>query len=390
MRIWQIDPANLTPYYNLAVCEALAQSGADVTYFTSPFLYDDLPTSSSFKTETLYFRGVSQPYLKQAPRLRQTLRGLTYPLGHWELIRRARQHPPDVVHIQWSRLPRLDVWLIRAMQRMGIPVVHTVHDVVPLFDASLRHRLKRVYETADALIVHAEANRRDLLATYPTLQDHPYVTLLPMIAFNDPARPAEAAPQLARQRLHLPEQAQVVGFFGVIKAYKGLDVLSAAWPQVQAALPDVHLLIAGKPASTTDAALLAELKQMPQTHIADFFIPQHEVWAYHMACDMMVFPYHRITQSAALLSAMQYSLPIIVTDVGGLPELIDGNGWIIPSGDANALAQALITALADRVTLERMGARSREIVEQRHNGTAVAMRLITLYQRLMMDSAYSG
>ncbi|XWX02883.1 glycosyltransferase family 4 protein [Aggregatilineales bacterium SYSU G02658] len=389
MRIWQLDPANLTPYYNLALCEALAQNGAEVTYFTSPFLYDDMPVSSAFKTETLYFRSVSQPWLKQAPRLRQVLRGLTYPLGHWDLIRRARKHPPDIVHIQWSRLPRLDYWLIRNMQQMGIPVVHTVHDVVPLFDASLRPRLERVYKTVDALIIHAEANRRELLATYPTLQDHPYVMLLPMIAFKDPALPAGAAPQLARQRLHLPEQAQVVGFFGLIKAYKGLDVLAAAWPQVQAALPNAHLLIAGKSDSPLDAALLAELKQMPQTHIADFFIPQSEVWAYHMACNVMVFPYHRITQSAALLSAMQYSLPIIVTDVGGLPELIDGNGWIIPSGDANALAQALITALADRATLEQMGARSREIVEQQHNGTAVATRLMTLYQCLM-DSARSG
>lgn len=382
MHIWQIDPANLTPYYNLALCEALAQNGAEVTYFTSPFLYDTLPESSAFRTKYLYFRRVSQPWLKNAPRLRQALRGLTYPLGHWELIQRAQQHPPDVLHVQWSRLPRFDGWLIRSIQQLGVPVVHTVHDVVPLFDASLRHTLGRVYQMVDALVVHAEANRRDLLATYPGL--HPSrVTLLPMIAFADPALPPDATPALARQQLNLPPSVPIVGFFGVVKAYKGLDVLAAAWPQVQAALPDAHLLIAGKPDSPLDTALLSKLKLMPQTHIADCFIPQQEVWAYHMACDVMVFPYHRITQSAALLSAMGYGLPVIVTDVGGLPELIDGNGWVISVGDADALAQSILTALSDHDALQRMGARSFEIVQQRHSGPAVAARLSALYQQLM-------
>jgi glycosyltransferase involved in cell wall biosynthesis len=382
MRIWQLDPANLTPYYNLAVCEALAQAGAEVTYFTSRFLYDTLPESSAFRTEYLYFRGVSQPWLKNAPRLRQALRGLTYPLGHWELIRRAYQQPPDVLHIQWSRLPRFDHWLIRSMQRLGIPVVHTVHDVVPLFDASLRHTLGRVYQTAETLVVHAEANRHELLATYSGLS-WSQVTLLPMIAFADPALPPNATPALARQQLNLPPHVPIVGFFGVVKSYKGLDILAAAWPRVQAALPEAHLLIAGKPDGPQDADLLAQLKGLPQVRVADAFIPQPQVWQYHMACDVMAFPYRSITQSAALLSAMSYHLPVIVTDVGGLPELIDGNGWVIPAGDADALAQSILTALADRKALRRMGTRSHEVVQQRHSGAAVAARLMALYQQLI-------
>lgn len=386
MRVWQLDPANLTPYYNLAVCEALAQAGAEVTYFTSRFLYDTLPESSAFRTEYLYFRGVSQLWLKNAPRLRQALRGLTYPLGHWELIQRARLQPPDVLHIQWSRLPRFDHWLIRAIQRLRIPVVHTVHDVVPLFDASLRHTLGCVYQAVDALIVHAEANRRELLATYPMLSQS-RVTLLPMIAFADPALPPNPTPALARQQLNLPLDVPIVGFFGVVKPYKGLDVLAAAWPRVQAALPQAYLLIAGKPDGPQEADLLAQLKALPQVRVADMFIPQPQVWQYHMACDVMVFPYRGITQSAALLSAMGYSLPVIVTEVGGLPELVDGNGWVIPVGDADVLAQSILAALSDRDALQRMGMRSYEIVQERHSGLAVAARLIALYQQLRAASS---
>ncbi|MFQ3646741.1 MAG: glycosyltransferase family 4 protein [Anaerolineae bacterium] len=383
MRIWQLDPANLTPYYNLAICEALAQAGAHVTYFTSPFLYDALPLSTSFTTEYLYFRGVSQPWLKQTPRLRQALRGLTYPLGHWELIRRAQQQPPDVLHIQWSRLPRLDHWMIQSMKKLKIPIVHTVHDVVPLFDASLRQTLERVYQSVDALIVHGETNRRDLLTTYPSLREHVTILTLPHIELTEFQSPANATPEQARRKLDLPNDAFVIGFFGVIKTYKGLDVLTTAWPHVQAALPKAHLLIAGKPDGPAEAALLHELKKLPKTHVADFFIPLSDVWAYHIASDIMVFPYHSITQSGALISAMSYGVPIIVTDVGGLPELVDGNGWVIPKNDPEALAQTIINALSNADTLRLMGARSREIIQEQHSRAAVAQQLLALYQSII-------
>jgi glycosyltransferase involved in cell wall biosynthesis len=382
MRIWQLDPANLTPHYNRTICNALADIGHEVTHFTSPYLYDALPMSTAFETELIYFSRVSQPWLKNRPRLRQVLRGIAYPFGHLELARRAAYHPPDILHIQWSRLPRLDYWLIRSLRRRGIPIVHTVHDVIPLFDASLRHALGRVYESVDALIVHADNNRRDLLSIYPNLPLRK-ITTLPMIVPLDPLLPAEAAPRLARERLNLPLDVPVVGFFGLIKAYKGLDVLAAAWPAVQAALPEAHLLIGGRPDSPSEAALTANLKRLPHVHVADYYIPQADAWQYHMACDVMVFPYRNITQSGALLTAMQYSVAIIVTDVGGLPELVDGNGWVIPPENQEVLAATLINALADRVSLQQMGIRSHAIIQQRHSPSAVAHSLTALYERLI-------
>jgi len=385
MHIWQLDPVNLTPHYNRTICSALAEAGHDVTYFTSPYLYDNLPTSTAFETKLIYFNRISQPWLKRRPKLRQVLRGIAYPFGHLELVRQAARRPPDVLHIQWSRLPRLDYWLIRSMRRRGIPVVHTVHDVIPLFDASLRHALEHVYESVDALIVHADSNRRDLMHVYPNLPPEK-INVLPMSVQLDPLLPSEADPRLARERLSLPPDAPIVGFFGLIKAYKGLDVLAAAWPAVQAALPEAHLLIAGQPDGTAEAALTAGLKQLPHTHVADHYISQAEAWQYHMACDVMVFPYRSITQSGALLTALQYGVAIIVTDVGGLPELVDGNGWVIPSESSEALAAALVKALADRASLRQMGARSLAIIQQRHSLPAVASRLTALYEQLIHPS----
>lgn len=51
MNIWQLDPANLTPYYDMAICEALTQSGAQVRFITSKYLYDDLVYPDSFRVD---------------------------------------------------------------------------------------------------------------------------------------------------------------------------------------------------------------------------------------------------------------------------------------------------------------------------------------------------
>lgn len=385
MYIWQLDPANLTPYYDLALCDALAQAGHEVRFITTRFIYDpDLPMPTHFINDYRYFRGLNWRLLMRYPRLRRGLRAFSYPLGHMGVLRLARQCPPDLIHIQWSRLPRLDLPIWRRLAHRGIPLVHTVHDIAPMFaKARMQIDLARIYHHMDALILHTQANLRAFQAQYPTIPAHK-LHLVPMIAFPNPPMPADASQSAARQVLGLPHDAPIALFFGAIKHYKGLDVLVDAFTMARDRHPDSQLIIAGKYELGERGKLpaLDKLMAMPHVHVYEGFIPTRDIWIYHLAADVIVHPYREITQSAALITAMGFGRAVIVTDVGGMGETVQGNGWVVPAEDATALADALCAAFADRSRLHDMGTISKAIIDQHHRPERVASRLIQIYQQL--------
>ncbi len=156
-------------------------------------------------------------------------------------------------------------------------------------------------------------------------------------------------------------------FFGVIKPYKGIDVLIKALPEIGKAIPNARLLIAGK-AGPNDLPNLDEVRATTKvsidTHLG--FIPNADVWKYYLACDVSVLPYRSITQSGVLLSTFAFGRTAVVTRVGGLPELLEGRdfGWIVPPEDPPKLAEAVIASLRDREATLAKGERAKEFVER--------------------------
>jgi len=386
MHIWQLDPANLTPYYDLAVCDALAQAGHDVRFISTRYIHDpNLPIPTGFITDNRYFRGIHWDVLHKRPRLRRGVRAISYPLGHLGVLRLATRHRPDVIHIQWSRLPKLDLRLWKRFIAQKVPLVHTVHDIAPMFASpAMQADLLAVYQHMDALILHTQSNITAFQDVYPSIP-HKKLHLIPMIAFPNPPLPPSANQQSAREALGLPTDAPIALFFGAIKHYKGLDVLLEAFVQARAKNPDIHLVIAGKYDTTQRGKLpaLDAISAMPNVHLYEGFIPTHDIWKYHLAADVIVHPYREITQSAALITAMGYGRAVIVTDVGGMGETLNGNGWIIPTENSSALADGLVEALSDRHCLRDMGEKSAQLIADNHSPHEVAHRLVDVYEEVL-------
>lgn len=392
LSVWVLDPANLTPFYCAALGCAVAGQGDRPRLVTSRFLHDrafrfpdDLPVDYD------YFRGLGWLQERGPKWLRRLYRALSYPVGHWRLLERARRERPNVVHIQWSRIPVCDLWLLRGLKALGIPVVHTVHDVEPLYGgAGGASQLERVYRESDALIVHSEANRAELLERYPSVRAE-RISVIPHGPLQAESCPAGATMGDARRELGLPEEAAVALFFGTIKRYKGLDLLLDAFCRVGHEIPGAWLVIGGNPANPADMPDLAPLEDRGIPFRADFgFIPNDQVWRYYLAADVVVLPYRNITQSGVLLASMAFGKPAIVSAVGGLPEVVhaSGSGWVVPAEDPAALAAALRAALVDRAGTRALGERARRFVEEEFSWERIGRATHELYRKLALPVAH--
>lgn len=387
MKIWQLDPVSLTPYYDISLAESLADAGHEVRYITSRYLYDPaLVYPSNITTDLTYFKQLSQPALVKLPIVRKALRGLLYPWGHVQVLRSMKRLRPDIVHIQWSRLPRIDRLFAASVKSLGIPLVHTIHDVEPLFmHGPFAGSLNEVYEPyIDAFIVHTEENRTRFLRHYPRI-DPQKVQVIPLIVSRVGVRTTSPLPNrnAARAALSVVPSAFVVMFFGLIKPYKGLDVLAKAIPFVMAQHPNAEFWIVGKPDGEIDRQLLATLQNVDRVHIIPQYIPAEDVPMYHQAADIMVFPYHQISQSAALATALSFGSAVIVTAVGGLPDMVQGNGWVIPPNDPVALAKTIGTAINAPDLVADMRIRSHELIDGPLSPSAITRQHLALYHTLI-------
>jgi glycosyltransferase involved in cell wall biosynthesis len=144
----------------------------------------------------------------------------------------------------------------------------------------------------------------------------------------------------ARQLLKLPEKAPIVLFFGFIRKYKGLDLLLEALQKT----PKVHALIAGE--CYEDWAFYEKIiqeHQLPErVHVHTDFIPAEQVRVFFSAADLVVQPYRTATQSGISQIAYHFEKPMVVTNVGGLPEIVtQGVSGYVVDPEPVAIAAAI-------------------------------------------------
>lgn len=168
-------------------------------------------------------------------------------------------------------------------------------------------------------------------------------------------------------------------FFGLIRDYKGLDLLLKAWAKW---MPDGRkLLIAGEFYASREKyiSLIEELGLQDRVVLHDRFIADEDVKYYFSAADALVLPYRTATQSGVTQIAYNFSLPMIVTRVGGLPEIVpDGRVGLVCEADAESIKEALQTLYdGDRLqTFKENFAQERK----RFSWAAMCDRLEEVYQ----------
>jgi glycosyltransferase involved in cell wall biosynthesis len=166
-----------------------------------------------------------------------------------------------------------------------------------------------------------------------------------------------AIPSRAEAQSTLKLTGNVALFFGHVRPFKGLDIALRAWRELKS---DVTLVVAGEAWWKGEAEYRALAEGLTNICFDFRFIPDAEIATYFAAADVVLAPYRIEAQSGVALTAFHFARPVIATNVGGLPEIIEEgvNGMLVPPEDPAALARAVdaFFARGDRATMERHAA----------------------------------
>jgi glycosyltransferase involved in cell wall biosynthesis len=368
MQVRVVDPSAYTPAYDHALCAALARAGAEVELITSSFAYGEVPPDKGYCVRELFYRHSRGP---AGSRLRTLTKLLEHAPDMLELRRQAG--PADLVHFQWLPVQWLDRHLLPAP-----PVVLTAHDLLPREPRPLQVRGQlRLYESVDAVVAHSEFGRRQLVERLGVPEAK--VSLIRHGAFDHLTRLPDGP---------LPAELDdtggpVVLFFGLLRPYKGVQVLLQAWRGLAGMGGEAQLWIVGRPRMDIAAW---RVEPPPGVQFVPRYVSDSELAACFRRCQVVVLPYldtERFDFSGVLATALAFGTPSLVSDVGGFGELARaGAVQLVTPGDPGALAEALSGLLADRSRRQQMGDAARALAEGPYSWNQIAQRTLELYRRV--------
>lgn len=330
------------------------------------------------------FPGKSQTVATLAPADLRIVRcvNTVNPLNWLRVGRRIRREIPDFVLMKyWTPFMAPCFGTIaRIARRNGHTKVLCQIDNVEPHEHHLTDTLFNRYflRSVDGFVYMSEQVRRELAAytDAPTLfSPHPLFE-----NFGGPVPRAEAC-----EKLGLDSRTGYVLFFGLIRDYKGLDMLLDAWARLKKnnAATGRKLLVAGEFYTNPEPYLkqIELLGMQDDVVLHGRFVPDNEVKFYFSAADFLVLPYRTATQSGVTQIAYRFGLPMIVTDVGGLPEIVpDGLVGVVCKPDEESLADAIDRMYAEGA-LEKYRAGVAE-ERKRFSWEEMCDRIMELYDRV--------
>jgi len=366
MRVHIVDPSAFTLPYDHALSAALSAAGADVELITSRFAYGAPPEPDGYAVRELFYRharGVAGSRARLAAKLVEHVPDM---LRYRDVARSA-----DVVHFQWLAVQPVDQWLLPRR-----PTVLTAHDLLPREPRPGQLRFqRRLYDAVDAVVVHSAYGRGLLVGELGV--DAAKVRVIPHGAFQHlTVQPDERPLPSELGAVRFP----VVLFFGLLRPYKGLDVLLDAWRGIDGA----ELWIVGRPRmqiANLQARAPATVRFVPR-YISDAELP-----AFFRRADVVVLPYsrtERFDQSGVLATALAFGKPTVVSDVGGFGEVAAaGAARLVPPNDPGALHDALAGLLGDSQEREGLASGALAAASGPYSWQEAAGQTLALYQELV-------
>ena len=355
MRVQLVDPSADVLPYDHALAGALARHGAEVELVTSRFVHGPVPTPDGYGASTFFYRagtgwGARRPVLRRALKAAE----------HVPDMLRYRRHAgaADVSHWQWLWLEALST---RVLPR-GRPQVLTLHNVIRRGRSA-----GRLVDSFDAVIVHTRAGAE-------LLGGGERVHVVPHGAFEHLTRRED-------ELLLPPELAgvsrPVVLYFGVVREYKGVDVLLEAMRHV----PEAEAWVVGRPLGVS-MERLRRLGPPGRVRFVDRYVSDAELPAFFRRADVLALPHRTVDMSGVLFAGLAFGKAMVLSDVGGFSEVVEdeGAGRLVPPGDPEALGAALAELIEDGEARRELERRAAAAAVGRYSWDRIAERTLAVYR----------
>lgn len=296
----------------------------------------------------------------------------------------------DVLHVQWwiSSLVFVYLPILLLAKLKKLKIIISYHNILPHERNKILLVFNRIanlllFSFVDSFIVHNKRNKKQFMKLYNingkkiSIITHGSLDLVKKNIISKIE---------SKKYLNLPIEKKIILFFGYIRPYKGVDILIKSFYILRKDIENVILMIVGQPINDKwkkyDALIKKyELKENIQIKIG--FISEDHIQYYFSASDLVVLPYKYLdTHGGVGALALAFKKPLIVTDVGGLPEFIKDKRALVKPNNAEDLAKTIKLILKDRILYSKL-IRDSEKLSKKLNWDKIADQTIELYKKIL-------
>ena len=291
-------------------------------------------------------------------------------MGYIRLLSFLKEQQIDILHVTWPpRYTAFPLYCIR--DRMII----TMHDPLPHSSETdlmnLFHR-KMAIRLIPNFILLNNSQREEFISTYGIKPNHVFQSQLSIYRHLQDTRP----------QLPAIEPGYVL-FIGSINTHKGIEYLCEAMQIIHKQHPDLHLVVAGSGKLYFDSLPYEECGILT---LINRYLSNEELVGFITQARCVVCPYVDATQSGVVMSAFSLGVPVIVTNVGGLVEMVtDGRyGYVVPPRDSTSLAEAISRLCLDSEIEQSMRKNiQRDFSEGSRSWHQIAKDMLNIYNSIL-------
>ncbi len=280
---------------------------------------------------------------------------------------------PHIIHLQACHL-----WVCFFLPFLKkYKIITTIHDITPhVGSRSIGQDISRKIHIkySDALIVHGQ-NAKEILAKESNKKK---IFVVPHGDYSFFAKVCD--------RKYKEEPFSIL-FFGRIEAYKGLTYLIQAVPLIASKISNLKVIIAGSGSFSEKD----KVEKSPYFEIHNYFIEDKDVGYFFARSAIVVLPYIEGTQTGIIPIAYSFKKPVIVTNVGSIPEVVDEGitGYVVPPKDPKALADAIIKILSNDHLRTQMGENAYNKMRNELSWDSIAQKTQKIYEEAL-ETKYEG
>jgi glycosyltransferase involved in cell wall biosynthesis len=331
----------------------------------------------SYSQKNLFDKKVKLLNIFAPPNIFNTLLGTLNIFQHIKFLREAKEIDPDVIQVMdihpWYVPYLLFLRKYPLVVLINDPELHS-GEAGFVMSSILKFITRFLRKRADIVMIHGE-KMKDVIEKQGVPRDKIYSSVIGEYSFFKRSEHAKKFDEVKNSLL----------LFGRIKGYKGVDTLIEAAEIIKEKIPDLHVFIAGEGDFSPYEKMIKDEDKSMFTVINEF-VTKEKVDELFQKASIVVLPYKDATQSGLMSIGYAYKKPIIATNVGSIPEIVDDGktGVLIPPNEPQALADAAIKLLEDPELMKKMGEAGHKKMKEEMDWDKIAERILErVYRRLV-------